>query len=79
MSLRLFLNARPVLRAAMARPLAVRAFSTGEEVQVAVPHVESTLEWVLPSPPPLHCFDEPPMTVLCNDDSACEWVNPQAH
>ena len=50
----------------------------GKEVEVVVPHMETTLEWVLPSPPPLHCFDEPPLYVLCTDDSECKWTNPGA-
>lgn len=31
----------------------------GEEVVLA--HMSATLEWVLPSPPPLHTFDESPI------------------
>jgi heme/copper-type cytochrome/quinol oxidase subunit 1 len=49
------------------------------EVDICVPAQESTLEWVLPSPPPLHCFEEPPITVYCTDDTDCKWVNPGAH
>jgi hypothetical protein len=31
----------------------------GEEVVIA--HAVSSLEWVIPTPPPLHCFDETPI------------------
>lgn len=46
------------------------------QAAIMVPHMETTLEWILPSPPPLHCFEEPPMMVLCTDDKDCAWVNP---
>lgn len=49
------------------------------EVDICVPHQETTLEWIIPSPPPAHCFEEPPLYVYCNEDSACKWVNPGAH
>lgn len=32
-----------------------------EGKQVILPHLARTLEWVVPSPPPLHCFDESPI------------------
>lgn len=75
--------ARFARTAGVRTPATRAAFSTSEsgkkEVEVVVPHMEGTLEWVLPSPPPLHCFDEPPLFVLCTDDNDCEWVNPGAH
>lgn len=47
-------------------PKAVRPFShaAAPSADVVIPELVSTLEWVLDSPPNVHQFDEPPVSVL---------------
>ena len=45
---------------------------------IIYPNMANSVEWVLSSPPPLHCFHEPPIMVDCQDDTECEWINPTA-
>merc|ERR550537_1559514 len=45
---------------------------------IIYPNMANSVEWVLSSPPPLHQFHEPPIMVDCQDDTACEWINPTA-
>ena len=39
---------------------------------IEVAKVATTLEWVIPTPPPLHGFAEPPILVLAPDQTARE-------
>ena len=53
-----------------ARATAVRTFAaTPDFASMPVVDAETapTLEWVLTNPPPLHCFDEPPILVEFED------------
>ena len=53
-----------------ARASAARSMSAKPDF-ASMPVVEAetapTLEWVLTNPPPLHCFDEPPILVEFED------------
>lgn len=37
----------------------------GHGSDVVVPEIVDTLEWVLDSPPTIHQFDEPPVSLFC--------------
>ncbi len=63
----------------LTKPLTAAEQASGDWVEVRVPVQESTLEWVLSSPPPLHAFNEPPLFHECTEDSKCTWHNPLAH
>ncbi len=50
--------------AAPAATSAAAATPSTQGDNVVVPHLVDTLEWVLDSPPPIHQFDEPPVSQL---------------
>ncbi len=63
----------------LSEPLTAEEEASGEWVEMRIPVQESTLEWVLSSPPPLHAFAEPPLFHECTEDAECGWHNPLAH
>jgi len=56
---------RAVRVAAMSRATAVRSFSSATAASptedVIIADMVDSIEWAIPSPPPLHCFEEPPI------------------